>query len=372
MAAKRETSLREEWIEAEPASIQVIETTPSGSLTLGVDGYHDAELVSVSPRASVYRAIQTAMHRTVAVKVFHVEAEGTVGRQLRTERRVMSQLTGHAGIVPLLDAGETAGGKPYLVMPYYRRASLTRLMGEHGPLAWREAAFLLEAVAVTVAEIHGRGLVHGNLGPSTIMLTDFLLPRVTGFGHCQPIDPGSNGTDPSHAADPRTDVASLGSLLQSLVGGAPVTDEAGAEAAWSRMPRPIADLAAKASAAAAEHRPANAAAFVTELRRAVGEAEAAVGANTRAGIGQETEQAPTGSGADLSRDLGTGTPTTVAAMTDDAPPTDGGITPDETTPEQASGSGLAPSAEARYILALVACIALAVLGMVLAAILAVS
>ncbi|MEM8923521.1 MAG: protein kinase [Actinomycetota bacterium] len=355
MAAKREMSLLDEWIDPDPSPVQIVRSAPD--LNLGIGGVTDLDLVSVSPSASVYRAVQTSLQRTVAIKVFHDDPSSGVVRDTVAERRITGQLTGHAGIVPLLEAGSTEGGKAYLVMPYYRRGSMTRLMVEHGALGWREAAFLIESVAVTIAEVHGRGLVHGNLTPSNVLLTDFLLPRVADFGHCVPIKADDDNADPRH------DVAALGSMLWSLVNGSPTTTRpadsptvdattTAANGATDRpmskaatVPAPLRALINRAMADDVDDRPANAAAFVTDLRQAVAEAERlASGASTATGRGRR-------------KGAGNTSPTDAAAGSSVA---------------SVDKNGLAPSTEARYILALVACIAIAVLAMVLTAFLAVS
>ena len=170
-------------------------------------------------------------------------------------------------------------------------------MADHGRLGWREATFLLEPVAVALAELHGRGLVHRCLTPDSILLTDFLLPRVAGFGMSLPegerstsatLVPSLFFSAPELAvpieADPRADVYSLGAILFAMVTGhvgfvgdaalliarrATVQARTGKGAAASVLPDALRDLVARAMAEDLRDRPANAAAFVSELRRAV-------------------------------------------------------------------------------------------------------
>jgi serine/threonine protein kinase len=273
-------------------------------LALEVEGIDDLQPISIGQRASVYRGIQTTIGREVVIKVLNDELTSESGQRFDRERTLTGQLSGHAGIVPLFDTGATTADAPYLVMPFYQRGSLTDLIDEHGPIGWREATFLIEPIAVTLAEVHSRGVIHRNLKPSTTLLTDFLLPRVTGFeralrtGDTPPASdleatPFFSPTDAPTPTSPSEDVHALGALLWALLAGQahfPPTrhpDLEGLDAPTATIlarqcrlpagivppPQPILDLAARAMSADLSRRPPNAAAFVTELRRTVAEVE---------------------------------------------------------------------------------------------------
>lgn len=372
-AAKRETSLLKGWGDEKPPTVSVAASaTPRGAvLDLGINGVTDLELLSVSTVSSVYKAVQPGLQRTVAVKVLHDDPDSAAGIRFETERRVTGQLTGHAGIVPLLDAGTTRGGKPYLMTPYYRRGSLAQLLTAHGPLTWRETAFLVESVAVTMSEVHGRGLVHGNLVPSNILLTDFLLPRVGDFA----ASTAFTATDGESAAAVAVDVEALGTMLFTLLLGAPATSSPKeSPELLTEVSAPDAVLTLVDRMMGVEGRaPTSAAEFITELRRAAQTGTdtgpvPTIGTETGRKVGQprpapgpqapgSAAAVPAAAGSSASASSATGS--SAAAETGDLPMPRG-------------TEGLAPSDEARYILALVACIAIAVLVMVLAAALAVS
>lgn len=271
--------------------------TDQPQLDLGISNLAELELVSAGSSTSVYRAVQLDPRRTVAVKVLHADLASDVGRRFDRARAVTAELSGHSAVVPLLEAGKTGAGQPYAVSPFYARGSLARLVADHGRLGWREATFLLEPVAVALAELHGRGLVHRCLTPDSILLTDFLLPRVAGFGMSLPegerstqatLIPSLFFSPPELAvpieADPRADVYSLGAILFAMVTGhvgfegdaalltartATAQARTGKGAAASVLPDALRELVARAMAEDPRDRPANAAAFVSELRRAV-------------------------------------------------------------------------------------------------------
>lgn len=261
----------------------------------------DLRLLRAGRAASLFRAHQVATQRTVAVKVLHDELSSDTGQRFDRERAITGQLSGHTGIVPLFHTGSTSDGEPYLVMPYYYRGSLADLMTRYGPLSWREATFILEPVAVTLSEVHGRDLVHRNLKPGNVLLTDFLLPRVADFGMCLPTGQTSTAAtlvedSPYGApevvepgpADPSTDVYGLGATLVGLLSGRAPSD-AKPDSTGPITPEPIAELIQRSMAIEPSHRPGNAAAFVTELRHAVARSGATPGARPTApdGLGPD-------------------------------------------------------------------------------------
>ena len=282
---------------------------------LAIASLTQLRLLSAGPSASVFRAYQVATQRTVAVKVLHDELSSDIGQRFDRERAITGQLSGHTGIVPLLHTGTTADGEPYLVLPFYHRGSLADLMTRYGPLPWREASFLIKPVASTVAEVHLWGLVHRNLKPSNILLTDFLRPRVADFGMClpsgQPSTPATLVTGPyapPEAAfvgptDPTMDVYGLGATLWALLAGRPVPSELDGERrrpgasdlglAAGRLgrssppdlptedtPARIADLIERSMSPHLADRPATVAAFIAELGQ-VDATSPAAGAGSR-------------------------------------------------------------------------------------------
>lgn len=268
---------------------------------LAIASLTQLRLLTAGPSASVFRAYQIATQRTVAVKVLHDELTSEVGQRFDRERAITGQLTGHTSVVPLLHTGTTADGEPYLVLPYYRRGSLADLMNRYGPLPWREATFLLKPVASTIAEVHLWGLVHRNLKPTNILLTDFLRPRVADFGMCLGSEQASTSATlvhgpfaPPEAAtagrtDPNMDVYGLAAILRSLLAGDTVpavdadhrrsgTDTSESAIPTGRLGRPttpelpgddtparILELIERSMSPDPAERPATVAAFIAEL-----------------------------------------------------------------------------------------------------------
>lgn len=269
---------------------------------LGIAGLVDVTVLGSGGSSTVYRAHQPALDRQVAVKVVHGAWSIDTKERFDREREVMGRLSGHAAIVPVFETGITRRGEPYLIMPYYERGSLFRLMKDRGPLPWREAAFIMEILAQALADCHGAGIVHRDVKPGNILLTDHLQPRIADFGITLPGGTPTDGSavayTPSYsppeafkagAARPTTDVYSLGATLWALLAGrAPFTRDGSStdvDAIMERSiheqpgrpagdtPDPIAAVIDRAMHKEPGKRPVDAGEFAAELRRATRLAE---------------------------------------------------------------------------------------------------
>ena len=286
---------------------------------LGIEGLTEVTVVGSGGSSTVYRARQAALDRTVAVKVIHTAWSIETRERFDHERQVMGRLSGHLGTVPIFETGVTKRGEPYLVMPFYRRGSLFRLMKDRGPLPWREATFIVETLSQTLADSHNEGIVHRDVKPGNVMLTRHLQPRLADFGITLPTGT-STGTSavaytPSYSppeafeagvAAPTVDVYGLGATLWALLAGrAPFTDadqSTGSSREMERVmeramteqlgsptadtPEPLVALITRATATRPSHRPADAGVFAAELRRAVRLSEGVEGRVAGAGEGR--------------------------------------------------------------------------------------
>ncbi|WP_325052114.1 protein kinase domain-containing protein [Nocardia stercoris] len=144
-------------------------------------GFDDAEEIGRGGFGVVYRCRQASADRTVAVKVLTGELPENRVRFLR-EQRAMGRLTGHPNIAGMLEIGETATGHPYLVMPYYSRGSLDDHIRRDGPLPLDEALHLAVKTAGALETAHRMGVVHRDVKPANILLTDYGEPALTDFG----------------------------------------------------------------------------------------------------------------------------------------------------------------------------------------------
>jgi eukaryotic-like serine/threonine-protein kinase len=119
----------------------------------------------------VYRARDTRLKRTVAIKVLQPEFSADPKRRerLAVEARAISSLS-HPHICVLYDMGHQ-DGVDYLVMEYLEGETLADRLSR-GPLRTPELLVIAMAVADALAKAHQQGIIHRDLKPGNIMLTN--------------------------------------------------------------------------------------------------------------------------------------------------------------------------------------------------------
>ncbi|MFE0750550.1 protein kinase [Gordonia sp. NPDC058843] len=145
-------------------------------------GFADPVEIGRGGYGAVYRCRQPALDRDVAVKVLtdHLDEEN-LERFVR-EQRAMGRLSGHPNIVNILEVGSTPEGFPFIVMQYHPHASLDVRIRTDGPLAWREILRLGIRVAGALETAHRAGILHRDIKPGNILLTEYGEAQLTDFG----------------------------------------------------------------------------------------------------------------------------------------------------------------------------------------------
>jgi eukaryotic-like serine/threonine-protein kinase len=117
----------------------------------------------------VFSAQETALGRTVVVKVLPPElAAGVSIERFKREIALAARLQ-HPHIVPLLSAGEM-DGVPYFMMPFVTGESLRARLARHGELPISESLRLLREIASALAYAHQSGVVHRDIKPENVLL----------------------------------------------------------------------------------------------------------------------------------------------------------------------------------------------------------
>ena len=146
----------------------------------------DSEIAS-GATGRVFRATDLLASRQVAVKVLRPEfaRDATTLERLRAAARLAGTVS-HAGVAGAYDFGEAAqDGGPYLVTQLVQGPSLAEMIAVELVMA-PFLAGVLRQVADGLAAAHARGLAHGNLKPSNVLLgkgaRDDRVVKVTDFG----------------------------------------------------------------------------------------------------------------------------------------------------------------------------------------------
>ena len=134
-------------------------------------GYHILDLISVGGMGRVYRAEQSVLGRTVAVKIIHPHllADENAALRFLTEARAASQLN-HPNSIAVYDFGRTPQGQPYLVMEFLKGKDLARVVHEEGLLPLPRIVNVLTQVLSALSDAHDLGIIHRDLKPENVIL----------------------------------------------------------------------------------------------------------------------------------------------------------------------------------------------------------
>lgn len=187
-----------------------------GRGTVGhVRGFELLERVGRGELGEVFRGVQVAVGRQVAVKAIRADLVNDAGfvRRFEAEAQRAAALD-HLHVIPVLDFWRDPDGA-YLVMRWLEGGSLAATLGR-GPWNAEPAARLLEQIGAALSYAHDRGVVHGRLGASQVLLDADGNAGVSDFVNIARL----TGTPRSVEGD----VAAVGRLACALLSGQEVSD----------------------------------------------------------------------------------------------------------------------------------------------------
>ena len=143
--------------------------------------YHILEQVGRGGMARVFKALDLAHERTVAVKVLSPQLALETNFKVRFEReaQVLRGLE-HPNIVPIFDYGEESG-LAYIVMPFMQVGTLSDRLKD-GDLTVAESARIIGQIASALQHAHEAGVVHRDVKPSNILIDEDGNAWLSDFG----------------------------------------------------------------------------------------------------------------------------------------------------------------------------------------------
>ncbi|MCZ4587614.1 protein kinase [Rhodococcus opacus] len=265
---------------------------------LDAAGFVEAREIGRGGFGIVFRCRQPSLDRTVAIKVLTEEVNQDNLERFLREQHAMGRLTGHPHIAHILQVGTTGSGRPFLVMPFHPQGSLDSRIRSTGALEWGAALGVGVKVAGALETAHRIGILHRDVKPANILLSEYGEPQLSDFGIARIVGgfqttAGSVTGTPAFTppevlqgepSSPASDVYSLGATLFAAITGHAaferrdgeqlvaqflrITRESVPDLREAGIPDEVSAAVSHAMAPTPSDRPASAAAFGEELREA--------------------------------------------------------------------------------------------------------
>lgn len=144
--------------------------------------YRVESRIAAGGMATVYRALDTRLDRTVAVKVMHpaMAADASFTDRFIREAKSAARLS-HPNVVGVFDQGHD-GDVVFLAMEYVEGRTLRELLQDLGTLTPREAFGVLEPTLAALGAAHRAGFVHRDVKPENVLISDDGGIKVADFG----------------------------------------------------------------------------------------------------------------------------------------------------------------------------------------------
>jgi eukaryotic-like serine/threonine-protein kinase len=134
--------------------------------------YRIVELLAMGGVGVVYKGEHVHMHKWVAIKVLHPDAQDAPDLVARFQREAVAGAhVQHPNVAAATDFGELEDGSFFLVLEYVRGATLREIVGR-GALSPTRAARIAKQIAAALSATHAIGIVHRDVTPRNIMLAE--------------------------------------------------------------------------------------------------------------------------------------------------------------------------------------------------------
>ena len=196
--------------------------------------YEILEKIGIGGMATVYRAKDKKLNREVALKVLKDEytTDSDFIKRFNQEAQSAASLT-HPNIVSVYDVGNE-DEIYYIVMELIKGKTLKEIIKEEKQLSWKWSVNIAKQIALALDTAHKNGLVHRDIKPHNIIITEDGVAKVTDFGIAKAITTATmtafgntmgsvHYLSPEHArggaTDEKSDIYSLGIVMYEMVTG---------------------------------------------------------------------------------------------------------------------------------------------------------
>ncbi|MEE8549736.1 MAG: serine/threonine-protein kinase, partial [Gemmatimonadota bacterium] len=207
------------------------EPDPHGLIGRTVSHYEVVELLGAGGMGVLYKATDTRLGRTVALKFLPPQwgLDGAFKARFEREARAVAALD-HPNVCNIHEIGETEQGQLFIAMAYYEGETVREKIAR-GPIDVDEALELATQAASGLAAAHAAGLTHRDIKPANLMVTEEGVLKILDFGLAKTADAtvteaGMRLGTPAYMSpeqtrgeevDSRTDLWSLGVVLYEML-----------------------------------------------------------------------------------------------------------------------------------------------------------
>ena len=190
--------------------------------------------VAAGGMAVVYKAKDTLLNRIVAIKILRESFAADPAFQARFQREAQAAANlSHVNIVTVYDVGQD-NGRQYIVMEFVDGVDLKHIIRAEAPLSINRAVDIAIQTSAALGAAHRAGLVHCDVKPQNVLVTNDGRVKVTDFGIARALSQATSGATETvwgtphyispeqatgEAPTPASDVYAVGVILYEMLAG---------------------------------------------------------------------------------------------------------------------------------------------------------